>query len=217
MDRLIAKADEVAATKFETSNVVYIDMRGPGIQKAAFMEWATSCLQAIKLCLGTGSDHYVRMNSFVSRFDGHFSTFEYCVGILKAARDDLAGGYILSISDLAAAEVFEDLISMAEYLRAQKHHLSAVAVAGAVLEDSLRKLCAQHGVTWQYPSSISKLNGELHKAQVYAPPTHGEIEAWGRLRNYVDHHNFTSPTDVDPDEVKRMIEGVRSFISKHLT
>jgi len=44
-----------------------------------------------------------------------------------------------------------------------------------------------------------------------------QITAWGGLRNDVDHHNFTNPSDIDPSDVKRMVEGVRDFVGKHLT
>jgi hypothetical protein len=39
----------------------------------------------------------------------------------------------------------------------------------------------------------------------------------GKLRNDIDHHNFTNPSDIGPKDVKRMIDGIRDFVVKYLT
>lgn len=219
IDQLLEQAEEVAATKREPA-VLPSGRRVPGgplVDKGAFRRWSTSSLHALRLTFGEGSDHYAAFRQQVDEFRGYFDTFESCWRILQAARDDLAAGMLVSIQELAAVDVFGDLLEMAEYLHGERYHLPAAAVAGAVLEDSLRKLCARHGVTWTGHSSISLLNDALHKAQVYTKTQWRQIQAWGDLRNAVDHHNFTDPADIDPNDVKRMIEGVRDFIVKYLT
>lgn len=218
IDQLLEQAEEVAATKRERA-VLPSGGRVPGgplVDEGAFMRWSTFSLHALWFTFGEGSDHYAAFRRQVDGFMGFF-TLEPCPGILQTARDDLAAGMLVSIQELAAAEVFGDLLEMEEYLHGEGYHLPAAAVTGAVLEDSLRKLCARHGVTWTGHSSISLLNDALHKAQVYTKTQWRQIQAWGDLRNAVDHHNFTDPADIDPNDIKRVIEGVRDFIVRYLT
>jgi hypothetical protein len=172
LDELIESAEKVGDTRHKTPVE-------PGVDIPAFTEWATSSLHALRLTFGERSDHY---GSFKRRFDSfvyEFDIFRYCLGIVKAARSDLAAGLLNGIQELAAAEVFDEMIDAAEYLHGQKHHLSAGAIAGAVLEDSLRKLCAKHNVQWSPPSAISKLNTGLYKANAYGKPVHGQVDTWG--------------------------------------
>jgi hypothetical protein len=62
---------------------------------------------------------------------------------------------------------------------------------------------------------ISKINTELYKANVYDKVVYGEVEAWGKLRNKVDHGDFAAPSDVDRRSAERMVEGVRDFVLKY--
>ncbi len=188
------------------------------VDAEVFSTWAVSGLHALRLTFGEQSDHYVAFKRQADRYNGWAEPVPYCQGILLAAVADLKAGLFVRVSEIAAAEVFGDLLAQAEYLLSNgNHHLPAAALAGAVLEDALRKLCAKHGVAWQPPSSISKLNVELYKANIYGKPQHGQVEAWGKLRNQVDHGDFKDPSEVDSGDVRRMVEGVRDFLVKHLT
>jgi len=40
-----------------------------------------------------------------------------------------------------------------------------------------------------------------------------EVQAWADIRNDADHGRFGK---VEPDEVKRMIDGIGDFVAKHL-
>ena len=121
----------------------------------------------------------------------------------------------MDLRQLVTAETFGDVLEGASYLLEEGHHLPAVALAGAVLESSLRALAKARDVTWTGPSSISRINTELYKANVYDKVVHGEIEAWGKLRNKVDHGDFSTPSDIDAVIAKRMLEGVRYFVATH--
>jgi len=108
---------------------------------------------------------------------------------------------------------FGDLLESAIHLLEQHYHLPAIALAGAVLESSLRTLAKSKGVSWKGDSGISKINTALYTASVYDKVVFGEIEAWGKLRNCVDHADFKSPADVDP----RAAAGLPFFTSKSAT
>ena len=90
-----------------------------------------------------------------------------------------------------------------------------MAVTGAVLESNLRSLANSRRVVWAGNSSITKINAELYKASAYDKVVFAEIEAWGRLRNQVDHGDFTGPQDVDRGASIRMVDGVRDFVLRY--
>jgi hypothetical protein len=122
---------------------------------------------------------------------------------------------LTDLRQLVTAEAFGDLLETAVHLLEENHHLAAVAVAGAVLESSLRNLATGHNILWAGASSISKINTEIYKANLYDKVIWAEIEAWGRLRNQVDHGDFRDPGEVDIGAAKRMVDGVHEFAMRY--
>lgn len=224
-DELLADAEEVGRTAFSTARPLTDAFTGSQVGKVPgrmavklepFTRWAVSARHAIEQVFGADSVHAREFEKSLPDGSNTAAAFIRCKGVLGAARDDLAGGYVRSVRELVSAEVFDDLIEQAEHLLARGYHLPAGALAGAVLEDALRKLCGKHGVTWQGDSSISKLATELYKADHLTKPRHGQIEAWGKLRNQIDHGDFSNPGDVEKQDVRRMVDGVRDFVARFL-
>jgi len=193
----------------------------PGEQVVAsedLWQFLVSALQAVRSICGEASPHYQELKLRRDMFNPDDPLrLSDCIGILAAAADDLDSGMLSDIREVVAAEVFGDLLDQASHLLDRGYHLPAGATAGAVLEDSLRKLCLRHEVSHHDGAGISVLNTELYKANIYPKPTHGNVDAWGKLRNAIDHHNFTNPDDIDARDVQRMIDGIRDFIVKYLT
>ncbi len=182
---------------------------------AAFEQWRflTSSLQTVKNACGVDSPHLRELEICREEFlrpDGALN-LDICRGVLHAARDDLDAGVLMDMRQLVTAETFGDLLESATSLLEDGHHLPAVALAGAVLESSLRALAKARAVPWLGESSLTKLNVELYKANVYDKVVYGEIEAWGKLRNKVDHGDFVTPDEVEPATAARMLDGVRNF------
>ncbi len=148
----------------------------------------------------------------------HFDfMFKRLLALLENAITDLHSGYLFDLRQLLSAEVFDDLLEMAGHLIDESYHLPATSIAGAVLEDALRRLCAKEDVSLAGQSSIYTLNEALHKGQVYDKVQWSHIDAWRELRNAVDHHDFEKPSDINPIHVKSMISGINDFILKHLS
>jgi hypothetical protein len=51
------------------------------------------------------------------------------IGILRAIEDDLRNGMLVNIQEMVTAEVFDDMMDMAEYLLEQGYHLPSVAIS----------------------------------------------------------------------------------------
>jgi hypothetical protein len=94
----------------------------------------------------------------------------------------------------------------------------AAFLAGASLEDALRRLFDSHGLAYGVQrTSISKLQTVLFQPskqiEIISGSENKEITAWGDTRNKADHGKFGEITHT---EVLAMVLGVRAFIDKHL-
>lgn len=169
--------------------------------------------------------------SFVSQVYGeahpHFRTFEDIskhsteasvkgqIGVLKAIKDELEGGWLFDLKKLVAAEIFADFIEMADHLLDTGYKDAAAVMIGSVLEESLRQACASSGVPVSIekdgrmvPVKADKLNADLAKAGVYSGLRQKSVTAWLAIRNKAAHGEYTEYT---AEEVRTMIAGVTEF------
>lgn len=177
-----------------------------------------SSIQTVGSACGIDSPHLRELERAREQFivEGNRGlSLDACRGALMAARDDLDAGMLLDMRQLVTAEAFGDLLESAAHLLDERHHLAAVAIAGAVLESSLRALAKSRAVSWTGHSSLSKLNTALYTASVYDKVVFGEVEAWGKLRNKVDHGDFAHPDDIDANAAARLVAGVRDFALRY--
>ena len=128
-----------------------------------------------------------------------------------------------------AHEIEADLLTLAQSqteaaehesdsARRQVHLAIAAFLAGAAVEDALRRLCDAHGITYDVQrTSIAKLQSALfqptHQIEVISSTENKQLTAWGDTRNKADHGRFA---DITHSEVLSMVIGVRGFLDKHL-
>ena len=198
LDELLAEGDRV----FKTSGLPDVEW---------WAAWVVAALPAIAQLTGNNSTYYRHFSERAISTSARYSP-RVAVSILRRVRDDFTKGYLRDLRELAAAEVFTDFLDMADHLHANGYHAPAASIAGAVLEDSLRRLHLKHIGPWQGDSSINKLNDGLKKADVYGQAVWRQIQVWGDIRNNADHGHFS---EVDPDQVKQMVSGIRDFIARH--
>ena len=119
--------------------------------------------------------------------------------------------------DIAQAQV-----QAAETNQGASHKQLQVAIAaflaGAVLEDALRRLCLARSVAFDpQRASIAKLQGALYQPskqiEVISSSENKQITAWGDSRNKADHGKFG---EITHSEVLTMVIGIRAFLDRHL-
>jgi hypothetical protein len=218
LDELITRCDRFLPPRPRVDGGHIIDPVRFSAPRSEIWRFLISSIQTVRSACGQDSPHLRELERcrehFVSKADPSLD-LDSCRGALEAARDDLAAGMLDDLRQLVAAETFGDLLEAAVHLLEESHHLPAVAIAGAVLESSLRALAAAKQVAWSGHSAISKINTELYKANVYDKVVFAEVEAWGRLRNKVDHGDFATPNEVDQGRAQRMVEGIRDFVLRY--
>ena len=141
------------------------------------------------------------------------SQFPAFLGVLRGAYRDYQGGLLIDLRSLIAAELLGDFLDQAKYLLSEGYHVPAASLAGAVLEDTLRKLCDRHGISYPLKTSINVLNVELAKAQVYNALAQKQITAYADIRNNADHGRSGEFKTADVEE---MVSWVSRFATDYL-
>jgi hypothetical protein len=138
------------------------------------------------------------------------------IGVLQALRADVEAGYTKSVEELIHADVFADFLEMAGELHDKGYKDPAAVIAGSVLEEHLRKLASNSGVTVSdsggRPVKADKLNSDLARLNVYNKLEQKNITAWLDLRNKAAHGKYG---EYDDAQVAALIRDVRDFMIRH--
>ena len=138
-------------------------------------------------------------------------------GVLISPRLAIAREIEGDILDIAQGQV-----EASETTRDANHKQSQLGIAaflaGAALEDALRRMCDANGISYDpQRTSISILQAALYQPskqiEVISQSETKQITAWGDTRNNADHGRFS---EITHSEVLSMVIGVRGFIEKHL-
>ena len=183
----------------------------------AFTKWRTNCTSLLEHVIRPANSNRSVIREFQTYDKATPRNLAHLSARLAAIREDFESGFLDDPWSVAAAEVAADYLTQAEVLISEAYHVPAAVLAGAVLEDALRKLCVQHGIPTESPKgkrkSIDPMNSDLKKAGVYRRTTSKHITAWAGLRNDAAHGDGDKN---DPKDVARMIDGVRSFVGDYL-
>ena len=204
LNHLIEVGEEVLETKYSTQFYEYV-------KDDPFYQWRAGALSFLKAVFGDNSIH---LQEFQQRCLG--TRYDYAFqgqSILKAAKEDIEGGYLKKLEDLVAADIFTDFLEMAEYLLEQGYKDPAASLIGAVLEDGLGKIAKKNDITLKSKENISSLNQRIADAKIYSRLVQKQVEVWNEIRDNADHGKFP---EYNADSVKDMCNGVRDFLEKYL-
>ena len=203
--RLLEQAGEVIRSHYR-SELSLQDF----VEASRFREWRVGCLAFLKEAFGPES-HYLREFEF-SCDSPYLNAAARGQAVLRAAREYIDFGPVARVEELAAAEVFNDLLAIAERHCAAGRVPAAAVLAAAILEDVLwrnargRKLAVRERV-----DGPATLNQQLWQAGVYATAIKKKIDRWLDLGETV-----AAAAEADRAEVVEMIRGVRNFVADYL-
>lgn len=191
------------------------DYHGKFPPKNDYYRFRTESMNLVRRSCGQDSDHYRELKRIAEAKETSTNSyyFVHCFGVLEAARRDFEGGILFDVRALVAAEVLGDFIEQSEALLDAGYHIPAASLAGAVLEDTLRKLCEKHNLTIPASTKIDALNADLARANVYDKLVQKRIIALADIRNNADHGHFDKFTKSD---VEDMVKWIRSFSADYL-
>ena len=122
-----------------------------------------------------------------------------------------------SFIDAIRIESESELLEQALVLVNADHRAAATVIAGGSLETHLRHYVDKHGIPVVGDGSISKYNNAVGQARkdnpnLYSANDSKQVDAWGGYRNEAAHK--PGEFNRSKEDVKRMIEGIREFISR---
>jgi len=173
-------------------------------------------LSFIASTCGRDHSHYTEFDKALKNsYDYHG---RYALGVLKAVRDEIYGGWIETTKGLVTAEVFADFIEMADHLLDAGYKDPAAVVVGSVLEEHLRHLSDAAGIPTDdrssgrsRPRKADALNSDLARANKYTKLDQKQITAWLDLRNQAAHGKYAEYTR---EQVVLMLAGVRDLLAR---
>ncbi len=174
------------------------------------VEWDTNCRTLLTGAFGEKS-------IYVQQFFGddlYKPRVSERMAVLRAAKEDVEGGYIERLESLLAAELFTSYLDEAEHLLGSGYKDAAAVLIGATMENTLRKMCEHHGVELaEGMNRIEPLKRELVRKKVLDGLTQKSITAWADIRNNAAHGRFDQ---YESRHVREMLEGVRELLDQHL-
>jgi len=209
VDELLSMGQEVLATRRRNDYGEWID-------PALMSGFRGAALSFIERVYGNSHPHFVE---FRDNAGGQWpADAEKGVGILRAVRSEIAGGWLFSIKGLVTAEVFSDFLEMAEHLLETGYKDPAAVVCGSVLEEHLRQLARKNGIETEtqkdgkdVPKKADSLNSELARSDVYSKLDQKMITGWLDLRNKAAHGKYDEYSE---DQVRHLIMSATEFMAR---
>lgn len=181
-----------------------------------FYEWQAKWVSLLSQIVPGNHPQAKRVARFRS-YAANYDSLRQMLALLRAMKDDYQHGFLDDLPSLIRAEIAGDSLAQAEMLYEEGYYVPAGVLAAAVFEDVLRKLCDEKGIPTingkGRRKTINPMNGDLAKAKVYNAAKAHEIRAWADIRNDCAHGDGDK---VNPQDVGRMVKGVRAFVADHL-
>lgn len=214
--RLLEQAGEVIRSHYR-SELSLQDF----VEATRFREWRVGCLTFLKEAFGPES-HYLREFEF-SCDSPYLNAAARGQAVLRAAREYIDFGPVARVEELAAAEVFNDLLAIAERHCGAGRAGAGAVLAAAILEDVLwRKARSRKLAVRERVDGPATLNHQLWQAGVFATAMKKKIDRWLSLgvagaRDAAGAPAGEGETQVDDRaELTEMIRGVRNFVADYL-
>jgi hypothetical protein len=150
---------------------------------------------------------------------GFYADYLKLRGLLTSIKFSYETGILGNLTDIIAANISDDYLVQAEYLLIQNFVLPAAVLIGAVLEDTLRRLCQRNNPpiplldTNNKPKMLDALITELKKANLFSEPMAAQLRGYTAIRNAAAHGEDTK---FGQQDVEQMLTGVKIFLANYL-
>jgi hypothetical protein len=209
-DRL-ARLSELSSDLLETrykSDVSHQEF----VDAGAFREWRVGCVAFLREALGEDSPY---TKEFEFNCDSpYLSAVARGQAVLRAAREYIDFGPVARVEELVAAEIFTDLLGIAERLLREQRVSAGVVVACSVLEDVMRRSARHRKIAIrENVDDLSGLNAKMGAAGVYGAVLQKRIDEWAAMRTQAEAGQLSPEMRSGAD---MLLRGVREFVNDHL-
>lgn len=199
----------------DLQNRVRLDESGwKWVDSEAFNHWQSQTQTLLRSIFGQDSDYARNFETATTHKGVPIAQLHYVeggMGVLNGAAEDFRRNWIGSYPERLRADVFEDLLEVAEHLLGEGFVDAAVVSAGGALEVHVKKLAQKYGVPL---GRVATMNQALWREKgAYTQPEWRSVDSWYDLRNAAAHQDENAPRSAP--QVQLMIAGVRDFIVRH--
>ena len=184
--------------------------------EAAFYKWQAEFAILLNELIPRGHPLEVKYQQY-AKHGSNVGSLQEMLSLLRGVKSGYEKGLFNRVPLMIRADLAADYLEQAEMLMEKGYHVPSAVLAGAVLEDALRKLCGENNVPTESDNgkrkTIEPMVNDLARKQVFNTAKAQEIKGWAALRNNAAHGDGDKN---DPGAVERMIEGVRSFVGDYL-
>lgn len=206
MDELLEAGEKVLSTKRNPpSNSIGFDS---SINSQDGYQWFTSVQNLLVRVFGKDSEHYKNFTD-QNKKGLTYSPVYRAQGILKAAKDDYEYEQLFELKKIIEAELFDEFLEQATSLLDAGYYQPAAVIAGSVLEDGLRKLCAENKIALPAKPKLDFMNSELAKAGLYNKLTQKKITTLADIRNNASHGHWDQ---FEKQDVEDAIKWITQFM-----
>jgi hypothetical protein len=216
IDDLEIRIDQIIQLCSQTQKTKRSSEWGSYVDTTLFNQLRSASLSFLKSVFGADHPLYLEFDKNAKEASAYDA--DEAMGILKAAKDEIVGGWIFSMKSLVSAEIFSDFLEMAEYLLKEGYKDPAAVMAGSTLEEHLRQLCIKNLIpidTIKGTDTVFKkadtLNADLANAMIYNKLDQKSITAWLDLRNKAAHGKYS---EYSLEQVRNMFDGITNFIAR---
>ncbi|MGA2410704.1 MAG: hypothetical protein ABSG46_10000 [Candidatus Binataceae bacterium] len=203
--RLLEQADDLVRTRYHSES------RQEFVDAGAFREWRIGCLVFLREALGSDSA-YAREYEF-SCDSPYLSAAVRGRAILRAVREYIAFGRVARVEELVAAEIFNDLIAIAQRMFDRGHCAAAAVSAGAVVEDVMRRSARNRKIPFREDlDDAAAINRKLWQGGAYPVAVSRRVDGWIKLARAGE----AAEDACGAESVAAMLKGVRDFVSDYL-
>ncbi|QXU43255.1 hypothetical protein [Pedobacter sp. D749] len=211
IDELILFGEEVLKTQRPSAEFIRAS-----VNNQMFNELRSVGLSFLQTVFNNGHPIYIEFDAKAKLSTPHDTVS--AIGILKAAKREIDGGWLFSLKELLSAEIFSDFLEMAEHLLDEDYKDPAAVMIGSVLEEHLRQQAINNSIALEIqkpdktiPKKADTLNSELASQGIYNKLDQKSITAWLDLRNKAAHGKYR---EYSKEQVNLMYQGVVNFIAR---
>ena len=210
INELISQADHLLTTTYQMADYKWVNSE-------KFYAFRTASLSFLKNTFGETHPYYQEFNDHVRSTTPHDT--ENGRGILASVKQEVDGGWLITVKGLISAEIFSDFLEMAHYLLEEEYKDPAAVMIGSILEEHLRQLCIKNSIPVEsikdgrpIAKKADLLNSELAANSVYNKLDQKSVTAWLGLRNNAAHGKYDEYTK---NQVVLMYQSVTEFMSRN--
>lgn len=182
---------------------------------ADYLRWKNEVRELFKTFFGPESRYYRELTELEARCGkaAPAAVFSSYLETLKKADHEFSGRISAEKREALFTGVLEELLFKAEGLVKNGNYVPAAALAGAALEDVLRRLCGFNGLFCPENSTLDVINEILNKAGVYGAAEHEEVRLRIQLKKTAE---LCDMEKVNAFNAGELISWIRDFAARYL-